>query len=210
VAHEINNPLGGILAFAQLMARDDRSAEDHENLKLIQDAAMRAKRIVESLLRFSRRPQGEARQRVSLAEIADEALFLVSPEMRGANVEVVRAYEPVHALANANQLQQIAVNLLVNAIHAVNGRGRVTVLVGPAGPGRAQLAVADDGPGVPPEVAKRIFEPFFTTKPEGQGTGLGLSICYQIAEEHGGTIRLDPGVDRGACFVLELPAAPQP
>jgi two-component system NtrC family sensor kinase len=210
VAHEINNPLGGILAFAQLMAREERSEEDRENLRLIQDAAMRAKRIVESLLRFSRRPQGEERQAVNLAEVADEALFLVNPEMRGAHIEVVRAYEPAVALANGNQVQQIAVNLLVNAIQALRGEGRITVLVGPAAPGRVQLAVADDGPGVPPEIAKRIFEPFFTTKPEGQGTGLGLSICYQIAEEHGGTVRLDPGVDRGACFVLELPAAPQP
>jgi two-component system NtrC family sensor kinase len=69
-----------------------------------------------------------------------------------------------------------------------------------------RLAVSDTGPGVRPEIAKRIFEPFFTTKPEGQGTGLGLSICYQIAEEHGGAIRLEPA-ERGACFVLELPAA---
>ncbi len=207
VAHEINNPLGGILAFAQLMSREQRSAEDQENLRLIQDAAMRAKRIVESLLRFSRRQTGDARSPVDLAEVAEEALFLVGPQLKGGSVEVARAYEPAVALANANQVQQIAVNLLVNAIQAVRGKGRITVLVGPAEAGRVQLAVADDGPGVPPEIAKRIFEPFFTTKPEGQGTGLGLSICYQIAEEHGGTVRLDPGVARGACFVLDLPAA---
>jgi two-component system NtrC family sensor kinase len=207
VAHEINNPLGGILAFAQLMSREQRSAEDQENLRLIQDAAMRAKRIVESLLRFSRRQHGEERSAVNLAEVADEALFLVGPQMKDGQIDVVRAYEPAVAFANGNQVQQIAVNLLVNAIQAVRGKGRITVLVGPAERGRVQLAVADDGPGVPPEIAKRIFEPFFTTKPEGQGTGLGLSICYQIAEEHGGTVRLDGGVDRGACFVLELPAA---
>jgi two-component system NtrC family sensor kinase len=70
-----------------------------------------------------------------------------------------------------------------------------------------RLAVADSGPGVRPEIAKRIFEPFFTTKAEGQGTGLGLSICYQIAEEHGGSIKLEPAAERGACFVLEVPAA---
>jgi two-component system NtrC family sensor kinase len=207
VAHEINNPLGGILAFAQLMSREDRSAEDAENLRLIQDAAMRAKRIVESLLRFSRRPQAEERAAVALSDVADEALFLVAPQLKGRAVEVVRAYEPAVAFANGNQVQQIAVNLLVNAIHAMAGAGRVTVSVGPAAPGRVRLAVADTGPGVPPEIAPRIFEPFFTTKPEGQGTGLGLSICYQMAEEHGGSLRLDPTVERGACFVLELPAA---
>jgi two-component system NtrC family sensor kinase len=89
----------------------------------------------------------------------------------------------------------------------MQGRGELALSVGPAAPGRVRLAVADTGPGVRPEIAKRIFEPFFTTKPEGQGTGLGLSICYQIAEEHGGSIKLDPTVERGACFVLELPAA---
>ena len=104
------------------------------------------------------------------------------------------------------QLQQIAVNLLVNAIQAMGGTGQLTVGCGPAASGRVKLWVADSGPGVPPEHAKRIFEPFFTTKPEGQGTGLGLSICYQIAEEHGGAIRLEQA-ERGACFVLELPAS---
>jgi two-component system NtrC family sensor kinase len=207
VAHEINNPLGGILAFAQLMSREDRTPEDAENLRLIQDAAMRAKRIVESLLRFSRRPQTQERGPVDLARVADEALFLVEPQVKSGKIEVVRRYEPVQALGNANQLQQIALNLCVNAVQAMAGGGRLTVTVAQAGPGRVRLAVSDTGPGVRPEIAKRIFEPFFTTKPEGQGTGLGLSICYQIAEEHGGTVKLEAGAERGACFVLELPAA---
>jgi two-component system NtrC family sensor kinase len=118
---------------------------------------------------------------------------------------VVRQYGEAVALANANQIQQIVVNLVVNAVQAMAGDGRLTVAAGPAGPGRVRLAVADTGPGIKPEVARRIFEPFFTTKAEGQGTGLGLSICYQIAEEHGGSIRLEPSSEHGACFVLELP-----
>jgi two-component system NtrC family sensor kinase len=206
VAHEINNPLGGILAFAQLMSQEERSAEDGENLRLIQDAAMRAKRIVESLLRFSRRPRDEERGAVELARVLDEALFLVGPQLKDGKIEIVRDGEPAVALGNANQLQQIALNLLVNAIQAVGATGRITVGCGPAGPGRVKLWVRDTGPGVKPEHAKRLFEPFFTTKPEGQGTGLGLSICYQIAEEHGGAIRHEPGEGRGACFVLELPS----
>lgn len=209
VAHEINNPLGGILAFAQLMSREERSAEDMENLRLIQDAARRAKRIVESLLRFSRHPLDDERGPVDLARTAEEALFLLSARLREGRLEVVRRFEPALALGNANQLQQVAVNLLVNAIQAAGEQGRVTLAVGPAGQGRVRLSVSDSGAGVAPGIAKRIFEPFFTTKPEGQGTGLGLSICYQIAEEHGGAIRLEPGAERGACFVLELPAAQQ-
>jgi len=208
VAHEINNPLGGILAFAQLMSREDRSADDQESLRLIQDAAVRAKKIVESLLRFSRRPREEEKGPVDLAQIADDALFLLQSQMKDGRFEVQRTYAaPAVALGNANQLQQIFVNLIVNALQAMDGAGTVTVGVGPSGPGRVQLSVTDTGPGVKPEVAKRIFEPFFTTKPEGKGTGLGLSICYQIAEEHGGSIRVEPGPDRGARFVVELPVA---
>jgi two-component system NtrC family sensor kinase len=205
VAHEINNPLGGILAFAQLMSQEERSAEDAENLRLIQDAAMRAKRIVESLLRFSRRPREEEKGAVDLAQVLEEAIFLVQPQLREGRLEIVRQHGVAVARANANQLQQIAINLLVNAIQAMAGAGRLVVGCGPAPAGRVKLWVHDSGPGVPPEHAKRIFEPFFTTKPEGQGTGLGLSICYQIAEEHGGAIRLEPS-ERGACFLLELPA----
>jgi two-component system NtrC family sensor kinase len=206
VAHEINNPLGGILAFAQLMSQEERGPEDAENLRLIQDAAMRAKRIVESLLRFSRRPRDEEKGPVDLAQVLEEAMFLVQPQLREGRLEIARRYGPAAAWGNGNQLQQIAINLLVNAIQAMAGAGTLTVGCGAAAPGRVKLWVQDTGPGVRPEHEKRIFEPFFTTKPEGQGTGLGLSICYQIAEEHGGAIRLDP-VERGACFVLELPAA---
>ncbi len=206
VAHEINNPLGGILAFAQLMSQEERSAEDAENLRLIQDAALRAKRIVESLLRFSRRPREEEKGPVDLSKVLEEALFLVKPQLKEGRVEIARRYQGAVARGNANQLQQIALNLLVNAIQAMSGVGVLTLGCGAGEEGRVKLWVADTGPGVRAEDAKRIFEPFFTTKAEGQGTGLGLSICYQIAEEHGGTIRLEPSDERGARFVLELPA----
>jgi two-component system NtrC family sensor kinase len=207
VAHEINNPLGGILAFAQLMSQEERVPEDAENLRLIQDAAMRAKRIVESLLRFSRRPRDEEKGPVDLSGVLEEALFLIQPQLKEGRLELVREYGVAVARGNANQLQQIAINLLVNAIQAMAGAGKLTVGSGKAEPGRVKLWVADTGPGVRPADAKRIFEPFFTTKPEGQGTGLGLSICYQIAEEHGGAIHLEQNEGGGARFVLELPAS---
>jgi two-component system NtrC family sensor kinase len=213
VAHEINNPLGGILAFAQIMGRDPgRSADDLENLKLIGDAAVRAKRIVESLLRFSRRPNQDERGEIDLARIAEDALFLLQPELKGGRIEVVRRLEPAPAHGNANLLQQIAVNLLVNAFQAIGKgrRGQVTVVTGRGPGGAGRLAVIDDGPGVPAHVAGRIFEPFFTTKPEGQGTGLGLSICYRIAEEHGGSIHLEQAPGSGACFVVDIPNARSP
>ena len=208
VAHEINNPLGGILAFAQIMSRDlGRGAEDQENLRLITDAAVRAKKIVESLLHFSRRPR-EEKGPVDLVRVVDDSLFLLQSQLKTGSIEVVRELEPAVATANANQVQQIVVNLVVNALQAMNGDGKIVVSTGASGANHVRLKVSDSGPGMKPEVARRVFEPFFTTKPEGQGTGLGLSICYQIAEEHGGSIRLEQSPERGACFVLELPAAP--
>ncbi|HET7753350.1 MAG TPA: ATP-binding protein [Anaeromyxobacteraceae bacterium] len=209
VAHEINNPLGGILAFAQIMSREERSASDLESLRLIGDAAIRAKRIVESLLRFSRRPQQDEKGPFDLAKVADDALFLLQPQFKGSKVEIVRDLSPALGWGNANLVQQVAVNLVVNALQAIGGRGgRIVVAASHAG-AVVRLTVTDDGPGIPPGIADRVFDPFFTTKPEGQGTGLGLSICYRIAEEHGGSIRHEPSPGGGASFLLEIPAAPQ-
>ncbi len=207
VAHEINNPLGGILAFAQIMSREQRSPEDIEYLDLISDAAMRAKRIVESLLRFSRRPRHDERGEVDLPRVVEDALFLLHAQLVGGKIEVVKDLQPATVVGNANQLQQIVVNLVVNAIQAMDGKGTIELRTARTPEGRVELRIADAGPGIPPELAGRIFEPFFTTKPEGKGTGLGLSICYRIAEEHGGTIRLERTVQPGACFVVDLPAA---
>jgi two-component system NtrC family sensor kinase len=206
VAHEINNPLGGILAFSQIMAQDPRPAEDLEHLRLISDAAMRAKRIVESLLRFSRIPKEHERGHVDLPKVVDDALLILQANLRDGRLRVTRDLQPAAVRGNANHLQQVVVNLVVNAAQAVNGKGSIVIHTGPGGPGRSVLSVADDGPGVPPDLVGRIFEPFFTTKPEGQGTGLGLSICYRIAEEHGGTIQLENLPEGGVRFVVELPA----
>ncbi|HZY02525.1 MAG TPA: ATP-binding protein [Anaeromyxobacteraceae bacterium] len=207
VAHEINNPLGGILAFAQIMSQDQRSPQDLENLRLINDAALRAKRIVESLLRFSRVPQEHERGEVELSKVVEDALFLLHSQLKDSRIAVERRLRPVCVMGNANQLQQVVVNLVVNALQAMGASGRIALETFPSPGGRARLAVADSGPGVPQELAQRIFEPFFTTKPEGQGTGLGLSICYRIAEEHGGTISLERPADGGARFVVDLPQA---
>jgi two-component system, NtrC family, sensor kinase len=206
VAHEINNPLGGILAFSQIMSQDPRPAEDLEHLRLISDAAMRAKRIVESLLRFSRIPKEHERGHVDLPKVVDDALLILQAHLRDGKLQVTRDLRPAAVLGNANHLQQVVVNLVVNAAQAVQGKGSIRIHTGPGAPGRAVLSVADDGPGVPPDLAGRIFEPFFTTKPEGQGTGLGLSICYRIAEEHGGSIQLENLPEGGVRFVVDLPA----
>ena len=206
VAHEINNPLGGILAFAQIMGQDERTPDDQESLRLISDAAMRAKRIVESLLNFSRLPKEHERGSVDLVKVVDDALLILHASLRDGKLTVLRELDAACTLGNANQIQQVVVNLIVNASQAVSGKGRIVVHTGPGGPGRVVVTVTDDGPGVPPELVERVFEPFFTTKPEGQGTGLGLSVCYRIVEEHGGSIRLENPPEGGARFVVDLPA----
>jgi two-component system NtrC family sensor kinase len=208
VAHEINNPLGGILAFAQIMGQDERTPDDKESLRLISDAAMRAKRIVESLLNFSRLPKEHERGSVDLVKVVDDALLILHASLRDGKLTVLRELDAACTIGNANQIQQVVVNLVVNASQAVSGKGRIVVHTGPGGPGRVVVTVTDDGPGVPPELVERIFEPFFTTKPEGQGTGLGLSVCYRIIEEHGGSIRLENPREGGARFIVDLPAEP--
>ena len=149
----------------------------------------------------------DERGEVDLARLAEDALFLMQSQLKGGQVEIVRELEPARTIGNGNQIQQIIVNLVVNALQAIGNKGRVAVATGPGQPGRVQLAISDNGPGVPTELAGRIFEPFFTTKPEGQGTALGLSICYRIAEEHGGSIHHEPVPGGGASFVLDFPAA---
>jgi signal transduction histidine kinase len=110
--------------------------------------------------------------------------------------------------ANANQLQQVLMNLLLNAQQALGGaKGEVRLEARRGARGGVELRVGDDGPGIPREIQARIFEPFFTTKPAGQGTGLGLSVSYGIVREHGGTIRVESAPGEGATFVIELPGA---
>ncbi|HUJ27423.1 MAG TPA: ATP-binding protein, partial [Myxococcales bacterium] len=206
VAHEINNPLASILAFSQVMrAEPGRSAPDVEALKLIESSALRCKYIVEALLKFVRKPQKQ-RSPLDLRTVCEEAVALMRPQIKGLDVQL--SLEPPAAsswvLANSNQLVQVLINLLQNAVHAVGTRGRIRVFWSRIGD-RVGLSVSDDGPGIPPDIRDRIFEPFFTTKAEGVGTGLGLSITHRIVEEHGGTITVESVPGAGTTFTALFP-----
>jgi two-component system, NtrC family, sensor kinase len=214
VAHEINNPLGGILAFTQLMMRDaGRSAADHDTLKDIEHAALRCKRIVESLLKFSRRaPSGKLDFDVNRA--VEDAVVLFRPQLKSrphAAFQQALWPQPLHLSGDPNQIEQVVLNLLVNALQALkNGAGTVSLSTA-VKDGRIQVRVEDDGAGILPEHRARLFEPAFTTKPPGEGTGFGLAISWSIAESHGGSIEVEsePGV--GSAFTLKLPpGAPPP
>ncbi len=210
VAHELNNPLATILACAERLSARDLDERTRRDLDAIHNAAERAARIVRNLQTFARK-RHTTRTTVELNQIVRETLALRAHEQRAANVRIVdglaAGLPPV--FADPHQIQQILLNLIINAEQAMlaaNGRGTLT-LRSWQDPERdaVVLEVGDDGPGVPDELQGKVFDPFFTTKSVGKGTGLGLSVAYAIAQEHGGRLTLKAGTSRGAAFLLELP-----
>ena len=196
----------------------DASLDDLAGITtVIKRAVDRSVKIVQNLKSFSR-AAGEAVP-ADLAVGLDETLMLLAPRMRQADIQIKRRYDEIEpVVCRAGEINQIFMNLLVNAIQAIETAPRsdepkaITVEVRRDGES-ALVAVSDSGPGVSPEVASRIFDPFFTTKPRGQGTGLGLSISSDIARKHGGSLALeqgDAGGPTGARFVLRLPAGRRP
>ena len=214
VAHEINNPLGGILAFAQLMKRDPgRSAQDLEALDLVEESALRCKRIVESLLKFSRRSSSDERKPLDLAKCIEETAVLFRAQLKSsprARLEVALAPQLPSVSGNANQLGQVALNLLQNGLHALNkGEGTLTLEAGASRDG-CFFRVSDTGSGIRPEHLPQLFEPWFTTKPPGEGTGLGLAIAHRIVADHGGTIQVESELGKGSRFTVNLPTISTP
>jgi two-component system NtrC family sensor kinase len=209
VAHEVNNPLGGILAFAQLLKRQlGDGAAGREEVDEIERSALRCKRIVEGLLRFSRLARPEERQPADLNAIVGETLVLVERQFAIANVGIAarlaRDLAPVSC--NANQIQQVLMNLLQNAFDAMPAGGTIHLTTASL-PGAVVLTVADAGIGIHPEHLPRIFDPFFTTKAEGKGTGLGLAVSSNIARSHGGRLSVESRPGAGTTVTLTLPAA---
>jgi two-component system NtrC family sensor kinase len=214
IAHEINNPLAGILTYAKLLAREaERDVQDGERRKafvqrlaLVQRETERCSAIVRNLLDFAReRPL--RLDEVDVAAVVRESLQLVGHQLSllGHRVEVdVQPAPPVRA--DFGELRQAVVNLAMNAAEAMGRDGRMAVAVRPTeGEGAVELVVTDDGPGVPEGIRTRIFDPFFTTKEKG--TGLGLSVVYGIVQRHGGSIRVEGAPVKGARFIVTLPAA---
>jgi signal transduction histidine kinase len=212
MAHEIRNPLAGIAMTAQVLrgkldGREDAAAF----LDRIQEETERLERIVRSLLDFSR-PVSPKLANLDLREAAQRALGDMREQAAAAGLilEWPEDGVPLRAWADRDQLQQVLLNLLLNAIQVCRRGDRVGLrleLAAAAGGGaRPRLVIYDSGPGVDPAAQERLFDPFYTTKAEG--TGLGLAICQKIMEEHGGQIRYRSGPGGGAQFVLDLTPAP--
>jgi len=218
VAHELNNPLATILSWAERLTTLT-SGEARRGVTVILGEAERAARIVRNLLTFARKRQS-TRAMVDLNQVVTETLALRAYGVRVTNIDVVFELSTSlpHVFADADQIKQVLLNLIINAEQAMlsaHGRGTLVVRTHHDHERNAVvLDVADDGPGVPIDVESKIFDPFFTTKEVGTGTGLGLSVAYAIVQEHGGRIRLRaPALagtaakiePAGASFVVELP-----
>jgi two-component system NtrC family sensor kinase len=210
VAHEINNPLGGILSLTALTLEDLAPEHpDRHNLEVVVRQTERCRDIVKGLLDFSRQSTATMEEE-DLNAILDQTLALVGKQAAFFNVEVVWQWAPdlPHVAADRQQLQQVFLNLLVNAVQAMGERGTITITTRPAENGStAEILIADTGRGIPPGVIDRIFDPFFTTKEGGTGTGLGLAIAYGIVTRHHGSIAVESEVGRGTTFTIRLPAA---
>jgi two-component system NtrC family sensor kinase len=215
VAHEINNPLGGILAFAQILLRERCPPDEQlEYLREIEKSAFRCKAIVEALLRFSRQSPRMQRAPLSINDVVRESLTLVSYKYAVRDVRIdCQLGDPLPpVMGNANQLEQVMVNLLSNAFDAITGTaansaGAIELRTCSAD-GWVELQVADSGSGISDGHLAKIFDPFFTTKEEGKGTGLGLAVTYAIIREHGGRIAARNRPEGGAVFTVALPIAP--
>jgi signal transduction histidine kinase len=214
VMHEINNPLATISAcVAAITGRlDEASGSERtaveEYLELIDKEVDRCSRIVDGLLDFSR-PKGKAKGRVLLNALVDETLFLMKHHQRFKRLTVARELDVAlpATMGNAEQLTQVLMALMLNAVDAMDDRGKLTVRTGKS-PHRSDevvVEIEDTGIGIPRADQSKIFEPFYTTKPPGRGTGLGLSICYGIVEDHHGRIEVDSTPGRGTTFRVFLP-----
>jgi PAS domain S-box-containing protein len=209
VAHEINNPMGVILCYTELLRRAlESDGQALKDVETIEKQALTCQRIVSDLLNFARSPQVEQRPG-DLNATLGEVVEMLRQQFRKQGTDIALELDPdLPVLAfDAGQLKQVFLNLLMNAHQALEGRGgRIEVRTRHLrADGRAEVAVRDNGSGIPPEIADRIFDPFFSTKTTGEGTGLGLSVSYGIVREHGGEIHMTSEPGAWTNFRVHLP-----
>jgi two-component system NtrC family sensor kinase len=207
VAHELNSPLMGILTFAQLVKEKmPHDSSERDDLQVIIAQTERCATIIRQLLEFSRENTPEMKSR-DVNPLLERCINLVERQAAFHDIEIVRDFAPgpLYVLMDAGQMQQVFLNLLVNAGEAMPSGGRVTIKTR-IGDDEVRMVVSDTGTGIPPEDIPKIFDPFFTSKEVGKGTGLGLAVSYGIIERHGGTIDVESTLERGTSFTITLSA----
>lgn len=206
IAHELNEPLGRILGFAQLIRKGGPlNAQQQADMERILKASLYTREIIKKLMIFSRQMPQQI-SAVDLNETVSNILYFMDAPYYSGNIRVVQKLDPGLPVirADAVQMSQVLVNLLTNAMHAMPAGGEVVITTG-VKDGYVRLSVKDTGTGMTPEIKGKIFEPFFTTKPVGQGTGLGLSVVEGIVSSHGGRIIVSSTPGKGSQFDVLLP-----
>jgi two-component system, NtrC family, sensor kinase len=208
VAHEINNPLGSILLLTRLILQQSGvDGRTRENLERIEKETNRCHAIVQSLLDFAR-PRDPKVVPVDVHRLLDDTVKMLERQYLFQNIEIARQYGAgiPRIQADQLQLQQVFINIIINAADAMNGKGILTLETQKIDTGEAiEISICDTGCGIPSENINRIFDPFFTTKDVGHGTGLGLSVSYGIIQAHGGEIAVSSSPGRGSRFTIKLP-----
>ncbi len=209
VAHEINNPLTGIIGYTEMLLMQDQDDTSRKYLKNVYDSAIRCKRIVENMLTFSRqKPPHKSPEDIN--DIIDKTIELHEYWLKSTNIEIVRDYQKVpYVNVDRQQMQQVILNLIINAEFAISEsgqRGLIKFQTEYENKSKTVIVtVTDNGAGIPSEILPKIFDPFFTTKPVNAGTGLGLSIAHGIIAEMGGNIEVKSVVGTGTSFSIVLP-----
>jgi len=208
VAHEINNPLTGMIGFSQRLLRKSTDEATSRDLERIHNEAQRAAKVVQNLLTFARRRESK-KEYSDINDILGRALELRAYELRTSNIELAVELAPdlPKVMADFQQMQEVFLNIILNAEQAMTeakGGGKLAIKTKKT-KDNIRICFTDDGPGIPAEHLDRLFDPFFTTREEKGGTGLGLSVCHGIVTEHGGRIYAKSKPGKGATFFVELP-----
>ena len=210
LAHEVGTPMNVILGYAQMIQGSANDEAIRERARIIREQVQRISQIIQTLLNFAR-PGGHLRSYVDLAEIVDESLSLLQERFRKHGVEVERRFSPLPKIwADGAKLQQVFINLGINAADAMPDGGILGIYMAPRDSSEVEIRVADNGTGIPPEALEHIFEPFYTTKDRGEGSGLGLTVVKGIVVDHGGSIDVSSEIGKGTEFSILLPIEESP
>jgi len=210
IAHEVKNPLAGILGYAQLSlkkTKDDTAI--YKNLKVIEKETRRCNSIIENLMKFARQDKPELNP-LLLNDVIEDSHVLVDHQMGISQIRLEKnlADDLPSVNGNANQLIQVMMNIMINAQQAMDGEpGTITITSSSLNSSVVEVRIADTGPGLPADIREKIFEPFYTTKKAGEGTGLGLAVTYGIIKDHSGEIQVESEPGQGATFIITLPVS---